>query len=312
MNRLVVAIVGPTATGKSGAALQLAQTLGGEIVNADSRQIYRGMDIGTAKPTAEERKRIPHHLYDICDPRETFSLALFKQHALAAFEKIWAKGSFAWLVGGTGQYVWGLLEDWNVPEVPPDEPLRAELTAFAEANGPDALHERLRAVDPIAAERIDARNIRRVVRALEVHFHTGTPISTWQTKGSPGFQFITFGLKVERDELDRRIDARVDAMFRQGFVDEVRTLIDGGVPREVPAMSSIGYAQVAAHLAGEISLAEAVESTQRATRKLARRQQMWFRADDSRIQWVRSADAMEMEANIFTGVCANAVRGTHR
>jgi tRNA dimethylallyltransferase len=312
MNRLVVAIVGPTATGKSGAALTLAATLGGEIVNADSRQIYRGMDIGTAKPTAEERRRIPHHLYDICEPTETFSLALYKRRALEAFERIWAKGSFAWLVGGTGQYVWGLLEDWNVPEVAPDEALRAELTAFAAEHGSDALHARLAAVDPVAAGRIDARNVRRVARALEVHAHTGTPISTWQTKGTPGFQFITFGLKVERDELDRRIDARVDAMFAEGFVEEVRALIEGGVDRGAPAMSSIGYAQVAAHLAGEVTLAEAVEGTKRATRKLARRQEAWFRRDAPRIQWVGSAESMEMEANIFTGVCANAVRGTHR
>src|SRR5262249_28101723 len=161
-----------------------------------------------------------HHLYDICDPAETYSLALYRRDALTAMEAIWAKGSFAWLVGGTGQYVWGLLEDWRVPEVPPDEALRAELVEHAQKHGYEALHSRLVAVDPVAAERIDGRNVRRVVRALEVHAHTGVPISEWQTKGTPQFQFITFGLRVEREELDRRIDRRVDAMFDEGFVDE--------------------------------------------------------------------------------------------
>ena len=288
MNRLVVAIVGPTGTGKSGAALSLAQAIGGEIVNADSRQVYRGMDIGTAKPSFADRALVRHHLYDICDPSETFSLALYKRQALAAFEQIWARGSFAWLVGGTGQYVWGLLEDWNVPEVAPDEALRAELAAFAAEHGPDALHARLDRIDPVAAMAIDARNVRRVVRAIEVHTVTGVPISTWQTKGTPPFQFITFGLQMERDQLDRHLDARVDAMFAAGFVAEVEALVAAGLSRLAPAMSSIGYTEVASHLAGELSLGEAVERTKRATRKLARRQAAWFKASDSRIRWAAS------------------------
>ncbi|HEY4669008.1 MAG TPA: tRNA (adenosine(37)-N6)-dimethylallyltransferase MiaA [Tepidiformaceae bacterium] len=312
MLRRLVAIVGPTASGKSAIALELAGRLGGEIVNADSRQIYRGMDIGTAKPAADERRAVRHHLYDIVDPAQEYSLALYKRDVRAVLEELWARDTFGWLVGGTGQYVWALLEDWQVPEVPPDRDLRRSLADFAAENGPEALHDRLRAVDPDAADRIDARNIRRVVRAIEVHHHTGVPISTWQTKGKPDFEYLLFGIDVPRDELDARIDRRVDAMFGAGFVDEVRALLDSGVPAAAPAMSSIGYSEVIRHLAGELSLDEAMAQTKRATRRLARRQMQWFRRDDRRIQWVRDADDIDLHANIFTGACTNTIRGSRR
>ena len=310
--RRVVAIAGPTASGKSAIALELAQRLGGEIVNADSRQVYRGMDIGTAKPSLENRRLVRHHLYDICDPGDPYSLALYRQQALATFEALWARGSFPWLVGGTGQYVWSLLENWTVPEVAPDEGLRAELAAEAQAHGPEALHGRLALVDPLAAERIDARNVRRVIRAIEVYEHTGMPISDWQTKGDPDFEYLLFGVDVARDVLDARIERRVDAMFEAGLVDEVRRLLDSGVPADAPAMSSIGYGEVARHLAGEIALEEAIELTKRATRRLARRQAQWFRRDDPRVTWVRDADDIDLQANIFTGACTNVIRGANR
>lgn len=310
--RRIVAIVGPTATGKSAIALELAQRLGGEIVNGDSRQVYRGMDIGTAKPSLDDRRLVRHHLYDVLDPRETYSLALYRQQARAAFEQIWARGSFPWLVGGTGQYIWALLEDWQVPEVPPDDALRRELTAFAREHGAQALHARLAEVDPAAAERIDARNVRRVVRALEVHQHTGVPISSWQRRGTPDFEFLLYGIDVPHDELLRRIDARTEAMFAAGFVDEVRALLDAGAPADAPAMSSIGYADVVAFLLGHQSLPEAIERTKIATRQLVRRQRQWFRRDDRRIQWKRDADSIELEANIFTGACTNVIRGESR
>jgi tRNA dimethylallyltransferase len=312
MLRRLVAIVGPTAAGKSAIALDLALRLGGEIVNADSRQVYRGMDIGTAKPAAEERRRVRHHLYDICEPAETYSLALYQRDARAALDGIWARDSFAWLVGGTGQYVWGLLEAWTVPEVPPDEALRAELSGFAAEQGADALHARLAKVDPIAAERLDARNIRRVVRAIEVFEHTGIPISTWQTKGSPDFEYLLFGIDVPLAELDERIDRRVDAMFAAGFVEEVESLLTAGIPRDAPSMSSIGYAEVGRFLGGEVTREVAVQETKRATRRLARRQAQWFRKEDRRITWVKDADDIEMHANIFTGACTNVIRGESR
>lgn len=308
----LVAIVGPTASGKSAIALDLAEALGGEIVNGDSRQIYRGMDIGTAKPSPAERRRVRHHLFDIADPRDTYSLALYQKDARRVFDEIWARGSFPWLVGGTGQYIWGLLENWSVPEVAPDVGLRAELTTIAEEQGAGALHARLVAVDPVAAERIDARNIRRVVRALEVFQQTGRRISDWQTKGDPPFEYLLFGIDVPLAELDERINRRVDAMMAAGFVDEVRALLDTGVPTDAPAMSSIGYAQLVRHLAGTMTLAAAAEETKRATRRLARRQLQWFRQTDTRIKWVDDASDIELEANIFTGACTTVVRGESR
>ncbi|GIW13087.1 MAG: tRNA dimethylallyltransferase [Tepidiforma sp.] len=312
MLRRIVAIVGPTGTGKSAAALQLAQRLGGEIVNADSRQVYRGMDIGTAKPTPAERRLVRHHLYDIRDPREGYSLAEFRADASAAFETIWSRGSFPWLVGGTPQYAWAILENWQVPAVPPDPDLRAALQAFAEAEGPSALHARLAAVDPESAARIDPRNVRRVIRALEVFEKTGRPISTWQQKGAPDFEYLLFAIDVPRKELYARVDERVDRMFADGFVEEVRALLESGVPPDAPAMSSIGYAEVIACLQGRCTLAEAIERTKLATHRLIRAQEQWFRRDDPRITWVRDADDIELQANIFTGVCTNVIRGERR
>lgn len=312
MIRPLIAIVGPTATGKSALALELAERLGGEIVNADSRQVYQGMDIGTAKPPLEVRRRVPHHLYDIAEPGEEFSLALYVKAAREKLEELWANGTFPWLVGGSGQYVWALLEAWEVPHVPPDPALRERLAAEAARTGPERLHARLAAVDPVAAARIDPRNVRRVIRALEVYEHTGVPISVWQRKGEPNFQAMVVAIDVPRDELERRIDARVEGMFAAGLVDEVRALLDRGIPPHAPAMSSIGYAEVVACLEGKLSLAEAIEATKRATRRLVRRQLQWFRRDDRRIRWIRDAADIELEANIFTGACTTAIRGPGR
>jgi len=312
MIRPLIAIVGPTASGKSEIALQLAERLGGEIVNADSRQVYRGMDIGTAKPTREMRRRVPHHLYDVVEPTDEFSLALYVDLARAKFEELWSRGTFPWLVGGSGQYVWALLEHWQVPHVPPDPELRKRLADEAARVGVEALHARLAAVDPVAAERIDRRNLRRIIRALEVYEHTGVPISAWQTKGDPPFQMLVAGIDVDREELDRRIDRRVERMFAEGFVEEVEGLLARGVPPDAPAMSSIGYAEVVRMLRGELTREEAMEETKRATRRLARRQWQWFRRDDPRIRWIRTADDIELEANIFTGACTSVIRGPGR
>ncbi|HJP41124.1 MAG TPA: tRNA (adenosine(37)-N6)-dimethylallyltransferase MiaA [Dehalococcoidia bacterium] len=310
MLRRLVAIVGPTASGKSAVAFELARRLGGEIVNADSRQIYRQMDIGTAKPSSEKRRVVRHHLFDICEPGERYSLALFRRDARKTFEAIWARGSFPWIVGGSGQYVWSLLEDRSVPEVAPNPELRARLSAFADDQGTAALHARLQDVDPVAAERIDERNVRRVVRALEVHEATGRPISEWQQRGEPDFEYLIFGLEAERDELDKRIGRRTREMFEAGFVDEVRGLLDAGVGEDAPAMSSIGYAEVVRYLRGEVELEETIEATAKATRRLARRQLQWFRPSDERIRWLRTVEDIELEANIFTGACTNALRGS--
>jgi len=312
MLRRLVAIVGPTASGKSRIALELAGRLGGEIVNADSRQVYRGMDIGTAKPSAEDRRRIRHHLFDVADPQAGYSLALYQKQARAALEAIWARDSFAWLVGGTAQYVWALLEAWQVPDVAPDEALRAELATFAAVNGWEALHARLVSVDPLAGERLDGRNVRRVIRAIEVFEKTGIPMSTWQAKGDPDFEYLLFGVTVPRDELYARIDRRVDAMFDGGLLEEVQALLGAGVPPTAPAMSSIGYGESVRHLSGETSLADAIEKTKFGTHRLARGQAQWFRGDDRRITWVADAEDIDLQANIFTGACTNTIRGERR
>jgi tRNA dimethylallyltransferase len=312
MLRRLVAIVGPTGAGKSAIALQLAERLGGEIVNADSRQVYRGMDIGTAKPTLAERKRVRHHLFDVADPASGYNLALYQQQARAALEDIWGRNSFAWVVGGTGQYVWGLLEAWQVPDVAPDAALRAALSALAETEGREALHARLAAIDSEMAAKIDARNVRRVVRAIEVFEKSGRTMSDWQAKRAPDFEFLLFGIDVPRKQLYHRVDNRVEAMFANGLVDEVKSLLDGGVPADAPAMSSIGYGETVRYLHDEATLGEAKERTKIATHRLIRAQDQWFRRDDRRIAWVREAEDIEMEANIFTGACTNVIRGERR
>ena len=289
--RRLIAVVGPTAAGKSELAVALAERFGGEIVNADSRQVYRGMDAGTAKPSRETRARLPHHLYDIVDPAESYSLARYRRDALAACEAIWAWGRVPWLVGGTGQYVWALLEGWRVPEVAPQPALRAELRALAEREGVEALHARLRVVDPAGAERIDARNVRRVVRALEVWEATGEPIGVRQTKGDPGFVWRALGVDRERDQLVWRINRRTEAMYARGLVEETCALLDGGLPPDASALSSIGYAEAVREMRGEITREKAIELTKRATKRLARRQRQWFRRQDPRIAWADGPEA---------------------
>lgn len=284
--RKLLAIVGPTATGKTALAVRLAERLGGEVVNADSRQVYRGMDVGTAKPTSEERARVRHWLVDVANPDEPFSLGRFVELADEALQNCWSRGVLPLLVGGTGQYVWALLEGWRVPRVPPDRKLRAELEALAQREGPEALVAELRRVDPESAARIDPRNVRRVIRALEVYRVTGRPLAAWRTHETPQFESIVLGLSCERAELYRRIDARVDVMIDAGLVAEVRGLLERGYACDLPSMSGIGYRQVCQHLAGELALDEAVARIKTETHRLARMQHTWFRAGDARIHWI--------------------------
>jgi len=282
----LLAVVGPTASGKTALAVPLAEWLGGEIVNADSRQVYRGMDIGTAKPTAEERARVRHWLVDVAEPDEPFSLGRYLDLAQEALADCWARGVLPLLAGGTGQYVWALLEGWRVPRIPPERRLRAELGARAEREGARALVEELARVDPAAAAQIDPRNLRRVIRAIEVYRLTGRPFSEWQARCPPSFDWTAVGLWCERSELYRRIDVRVDAMLAAGLVEEGRLLIERGYGCDLPAMSGIGYRQVCQHLAGELSLEDAVARIKTETHRLARAQQNWFKRSDPRIHWL--------------------------
>ena len=292
----LVAIVGPTATGKSALALHLAQRLNGEVVNDDSRLVYRGMDIGTAKPSREERALVPHHLVDTLDPDEPYNLALYLAEARRAVEDIHRRGKLPMLVGGTGQYIWGLLDGFRAPQVPPNPALRARFEADAATLGPDALWQRLQAVDPVAASRIDPRNIRRVVRALEVHAETGIPFSQAQSREPPPYDSLVLGLTTERPRLYERIDRRVEAMFDAGWPREVERLLEMGYSQELPSMTSLGYRELAACVLGQLSLLEAVERTKSATHRFARRQYAWFRLNDPRIHWLDADDTGTADA----------------
>lgn len=281
----LVAIVGPTAVGKTEWSLAAAEALGGEIVGADSRQIYRAMDIGTAKPTRDERARVPHHLIDILDPDEVLGVAEYVRLARAAIDGIHARGHLPMLVGGTGQYVWALLEGWTVPAVPADPAKRAALEAEAARVGPDALHARLAVLDPEAAARIDPRNVRRTVRALEVIEATGRPFSAQGRKLPPPYTTFVAGLWRPRQELYARLDARIDAMLAEGLLVEVETLAARGYGWELPSMSGVGYRQLGTYLRGELGLQEAVALMRRATRRFVRHQSNWFARNDPRIRW---------------------------
>jgi tRNA dimethylallyltransferase len=292
----VVAVVGPTATGKTALSLRLAEALDGEIVSADSRLFYRGMDIGTAKPTPVERARIRHHLIDIADPDETVGLAVFLGLARAAIGSIHSRGKLPLLVGGTGQYVRAVLEGWRVPRVPPDAALRASLEADAERDGPAALHARLARLDPAAAGRIDARNVRRVIRALEVCLTTGRPISEQQGKRPPPYRILQIGLTMERETLYARVDRRLDEMMAAGLVEEVRGLLQAGYDWHLPAMSGLGYVQFKPYFErGVTPEAEVVAEIRRATRRLIRSQANWFQRDDPAILWFDAATTTDRE-----------------
>jgi tRNA dimethylallyltransferase len=293
-------VVGPTASGKTALGIALARCFNGEIINADSRQFYRGMDIGTAKPTAQELSLAAHHLIDVVDPSEVCGLAWFLDHAHAAIRDIRARGRLPIVVGGTGQYVRAMLENWDVPRVPPNEELRRVLIARAERDGLPALVAELRASDPAAAARIDTRNIRRVVRALEVASARGRIVEP-PPKREPLGRVLVLGIHVERTELYRRIDARVDAMFAAGLVDEVRSLNARGFGCDLFAFSAIGYREVCGFLSGDLTLDEARDRTKTATHRLARTQAAWFRRSDPRITWLDAGPDLVERAVETTG-----------
>lgn len=297
----LVTIVGPTAVGKTALAIELAQRMDGEIVNADSRQIYRLMDIGTAKPSSDERAAAPHHLLDIVDPDQPFSLAIYQDLAQAAIGEITARGKLPLLVGGTGQYVAAVVEGWNVPRVPPQPALRARLEAEAAADGVGALYERLHAIDPDAAAKIEPNNVRRIVRALEVYEVSGVPISTQQTKQPPPYRITSIWLTMERAALYERIDARVDAMIAAGLLDEVRGLIERGYGWELPALSSLGYREFRPYLDGAATLDECRSRLKFNTHAFVRKQEMWFRRIPGAIQLpTQSATLLEQLSALAT------------
>jgi len=288
MERRLLAIVGPTATGKTETSILVAESLDGEIVSADSMQVYRGMDIGTAKPTQEQRSRVPHHLIDIIDPDEPFSVAEYQARADAALADIWARGRQPVLVGGSGLYIRAVLQDMDFNNTPADPEFRRRLAAEAKSKGARALHEWLADVDPQAAGRIHPNDEKRIIRALEVAEQRGGLTARSRKvdrRNAARYNSARYGLTLDRSELYRRIEDRVDAMIDEGLVEEVRQLLDAGYSESLVAMKGLGYAQIAPYVRGQQSLDEAVRRLKRDTRRFAKRQFTWFRAD-SEIEWI--------------------------
>ena len=285
MSAPLIIICGPTATGKSDLALDIAEKLNGEIVNADSMQLYRGMDIGTAKLTVGELRNIPHHLLDILTVEQDASVAQYQGLARAAVDEIRGRGKAAIVVGGTGLYIKSIIDEMNFPET--DPALRKRLEDEAELLGTAELYSRLRMLDPEAAAAIEPANTRRIIRALEVIEVTGEPYSA-NLPSDTSLRYpeaLHFGLAMERANLAPRIEARVHRMFEKGLVEEVRSLISQGLLAGTTAQRAIGYAQVISFINGEISLEQAIEETIVATRQYVRRQETWFKRDQ-RIQWI--------------------------
>jgi tRNA dimethylallyltransferase len=305
MNPLIV-ITGPTATGKSAAGVLVAEQVGGEIVSADSMLLYRHMDIGTAKPTLPERRGIPHHMIDILEPDQEYSVALYQKETRNIIKEIYDRGNLPILVGGTGLYIRAVIDPYDFGTSGGEPALRKRLLDEAEQDGYDKLHRRLSEVDPEAAARLHPRDLRRVIRALEVYYLTGRPASSYMKLNQyhpPLYRLCMFGLNMERANLYRRIEQRVDSMLEAGLVEEVRRLLDSGYSKELKSMRSLGYKEIAAYLNGEITLEEAVELLKRNTRRFAKRQLTWFRRDD-RIRWldIEKYGSIELVAKEITKI----------
>ncbi len=288
----LIALIGPTAVGKTELSLQLAERFNGEIISSDSRLFYRGMDIGTAKPSKVEMARVPHHLIDISEPDETWSLGQFQKTAAEIIEDIVARGKLPFLVGGTGQYYRAVTEGWLPPKVKADKRLRGVLEKENEEKGAEWLHQRLATLDPEAAEKIDYRNVRRTIRALEVILTTGQKFSSQrQQHGEPIYNLLTIGLRRKRPELYARVDLRIEQMFAEGLLNEVQELLDKGYSPELPSMSALGYRECVAVLNGSMSQDEAITQMKRVTRVFVRRQANWFKDADPGITWFEAGDA---------------------
>lgn len=297
----LVVLTGPTAVGKTALSVALAKAIDGEIISADSMQVYRHMDIGSAKVTREEMAGVPHHLIDVLDPTEEFNVVLFQQMARQAAEEILGRGHIPIVAGGTGFYIQALLYDIDFTENDEDTALRHSLEEVARQSGPEALYERLRAVDPESCESIHAHNVKRVIRAIEFYEKTGKKISDHnreQRQNESPYQFAYFVLNDDRNLVYQRIDERVDRMMEQGLVEEVRALQAMGCKRDMVSMQGLGYKEILSCLAGEISLEEAVYRIKRDTRHFAKRQLTWFRREKEVI-WVEKTDFDHNSQNIL-------------
>ena len=298
-DRLLVVVVGPTAVGKSALAIKLCEQFGGEIISADSRQIYCGLDIGTAKPTLQERSLVPHHLVDFVCPDKQLSLAEYQELAYQAIADVHSRDGLPFLVGGTGQYVRAVVEGWSIPRVSPQPDLRRRMRQEVEEGGHQRLHARLAEVDPAAAAQIAPRNVRRVIRAMEVYEVTGRPISELQGKRPPPYRILQLGLTMDRQALYERADRRIEHMVESGLVDEVRCLVTHGYGLRLSAMSGIGYAELGEYLEGKIGLEEAIRCIKANTRRFIRHQYNWFRLSDPEIRWIEQGPQVVEQATVF-------------
>ncbi len=294
MKRLI-AIVGPTGIGKSRLALRLATKFRGEIIGADSRQVYRYMDIGTAKPAPQELASVPHHLINVVNPDEDFSLATYLEMARKVIDDIHARGKLPFLVGGTGLYVRAISEGWQVPGVSPDRNFRYNIEKKVNESNINDIYQELVITDPDAAAKIDRRNVRRVIRALEVHAGTGQAFSRLGHKTPPAFTTFIIGLTAERSELYRIVDRRVDDMIERGLIREVENLLKMGYDSNLPSMSGIGYRQVVQYLKGELTLEAAGQKIKSETHRFIRHQYAWFRLTDEKIRWFDIALQPDLE-----------------
>ena len=289
----VLAIIGPTGIGKTGLALRIAEHAPIEVVGADSRQVFRHMDIGTAKPTPDQLAQVPHHLVSVVDPDFSFSLGKFVPRAKEAIRNVKYTGKMPVLVGGTGQYIMAIVESWNLPSVAPDQDLRRELESELEREGVGALVKRLESLDPLATRAVDTMNPRRLVRAIEV---AAAGFRDMPRFSEPEFDISLIGLTKDREELYAAVDSRLDWMMKHGFLDEVNALVSMGYDSGLPSMSGIGYRELVDHVLNGSSLDEAVRMAKTRTHRFIRQQYNWFRLSDPRIRWFDTAnldDAVE-------------------
>lgn len=291
----LIMLVGPTGSGKSGLAIQLATALDAEIVSADSRYLYRQLNIGTAKPTEGELSQVPHHLIDVADLHQPWSIGEYKVEAENIIKNMHQRGKIPIVTGGTGQYIRALRENWQIPELEADHRMRTVLEKIGDKVGFEKLHQNLKVLDPQAAELIDYRNHRRTIRALEVIFSSGVRFSQARSRKDSPYEMLMIGLRWEREELYQRIDARIEQMLKEGFLDEVRGLINHGYKDALLKMRVIGYSELIAYLDNNLSLEEALMLIKRNTRKYVRRQANWFKPTDSEIHWLNAKDPAILE-----------------